>query len=241
MGQRLTRRGQRVLGGGVRDLVRGGHPPRDRGDVDDAPRSPLPHGRQHRLDHADRAPVVGLEHRPVLGLGRELERRRPADARVVDEDVDGALALEGRGHRAIDRVPERHVQLAHHERQLLRAGRVLERARLREIAHGRDHPVAMAREVQRGREADAGAGAGDEGNGHVVCSSSSGQCCAPAGSASSERPQAGERHGGRLAETFHLCLDRVRGRRVLRLAGTIPGRSGISGPARTVSIGRGSP
>ena len=77
MGQCLAGRGQRVLGGGVRDLVRRGDAAGDRGDVDDVARAPLAHRRQHGLYHPDRPPVVGLEHFPMLGLGRELEGVAP--------------------------------------------------------------------------------------------------------------------------------------------------------------------
>jgi hypothetical protein len=38
----------------------------------------------------------------VVVLGDELERRRAPGARVVDENVDRAVSLDGSGHRAID-------------------------------------------------------------------------------------------------------------------------------------------
>ena len=65
-----------------------GRPGDDRGDVDDRPRTPLAHLRQHCLDQVHRPEVKDLEE-PSLFLQRRVFDRAPeADARVVDEDVD---------------------------------------------------------------------------------------------------------------------------------------------------------
>src|SRR5213593_5020407 len=97
-----SRARERPLRSGVGDLIGGGDEPGDRGDVHDRPPPALAHRRQHRPNAAYRAEVVGLEHAPVLVLGRQLERGGAADAGIVDEHVHGAVRrhrLEGAAGR----------------------------------------------------------------------------------------------------------------------------------------------
>ena len=166
-GQRLAHALQRELRGGVGDLVRGGDPAGDRGHVHDRPAPALAHAGHHRLDAADRAEVVGLEHLPVLVLGHEFERRRAADPCVVDQDVDRP-ARRCQRERTRGRVGRGHVELDHLDRQLARGCGFLERLRLGEVPHAGEHGPAVGGEVQRGREPDPGAGPGDDGDARCV-------------------------------------------------------------------------
>src|SRR5439155_342740 len=105
--ERLAGALERPLRGGVGDLIGGGDEPGDRGDVHDGAPPPLAHRGEHRLNAPYRAEVVGLEHAPVLVLGRQLERGGPADAGIVDEHVHGPVPrhrLEGAAHRGSRRA-----------------------------------------------------------------------------------------------------------------------------------------
>ena len=66
---------------------------------------PLPWARipgQHGLDRVDHAEVVGVEERADLGVLALLDRGEVAVAGVVDQHVDPAEGLLGRGDRARD-------------------------------------------------------------------------------------------------------------------------------------------
>ena len=67
----------------------------DRPDVDD-PSAATPDERHERLDHRDRPEQVDLQLLAEVGHRLELDRRRHADARVVDEAGETALARRRR-------------------------------------------------------------------------------------------------------------------------------------------------
>jgi hypothetical protein len=102
---------------------------RARRHVHDHARSPLAELRQHRLRHRHHAERVDLEHlarRPDRGGLKDAEG---ADARVVDQHVDGAGGLE----RSRDRL-----RLGHVERDQAKPLRLLQDIFARR-AHGGDH------------------------------------------------------------------------------------------------------
>ena len=70
---------------------------------------PTPDQRQERLDHRDRAEEVDLELLAEVGHRLELDRRRLADARVVDEAREAVLA-HGPGDHGRRRRDRRFVR-----------------------------------------------------------------------------------------------------------------------------------
>ena len=123
-----------------------------------------PHAGQHRLDHVDRAEVVGVEQRPHLGVVALLDRGQVAVAGVVDQHVDPAERLVGRGDGGGDLGAVGDV-----ERDGDARGR---RSRRRSPAPprcaGRSPPPVAGLERGAGDLApDAGRAAGDEPAGHL--------------------------------------------------------------------------
>ena len=164
--QGLARRLEGVLDGGVVAVARGHEPAGDRAHVDDRAAPARAHAREHRTDHPDRAEVVRLEERLRPLDGDFLDRAAAADPGVVDQDVHAAGGPEHLAHAPRHRRLVVHVERDGTDRELLLPDG------LRQLAGGRRTPqprpdfVAPAREVERGREADAAAGAGDQDDGH---------------------------------------------------------------------------
>ena len=98
--QRLAEPFDAELRGRVEAVERRRDPPGERRHVHDRARLALAHLRQHRLDHADHAEHVGLEHAANLGEWHRLDRADHAEAGVVDEHVD----LTRGGNRGRDRL-----------------------------------------------------------------------------------------------------------------------------------------
>ena len=119
----------------------------------------LPHARQHGLDHVDDAEVVGVEHRPDLGVLALLDRGHVAVARVVHQDVDGAQALPGLGHRGGDLVADRHVEGHRHGALGVPRDDVFDGRR---VARRHDDAVAPVQRRERDLAPDARGAAGDE-------------------------------------------------------------------------------
>jgi hypothetical protein len=110
--KRFTETLECPLGRRVRDLVRCRDETRDRRDVHDCAGAAFAHAWQYRLDAAHGAEVVGFEHLPVFGFGRQFERRRTADAGVVDQHIHRSDFRE----RAIARLLRRDVEFDHLDR-----------------------------------------------------------------------------------------------------------------------------
>jgi hypothetical protein len=128
--------------------------------------------RERRLAAEEHAVDVHAKGRAPVGLGEVGNRAQPADARVVDEEVQ---VPEG-GERALDHPPG-SGPLAHvrHDGD----ARAAQRRHLRGDGGGAcgvevvdADPVPAAGEAKRDRPPDAAAGAGDEGgargHGHRV-------------------------------------------------------------------------
>jgi hypothetical protein len=137
--------------------------------------------RPHRADVDDRAARAAVGHRPGDGLrdpergvedraerlvhvllGLLEERDGAEDARAVDEHVDGAEAVDRRGHERLRQVAP--GDRARVDRGAL-AGRVdLALRGLEDLGAGpgEDHPGALVEEPLRRRPADAATAAGDE-------------------------------------------------------------------------------
>ena len=78
---------------------------RDRAEIDDAARLLLPHGRDHRLAHVERAAQVHVEHRVVV-LRRDVhDLQRLGDAGIVDQHVDPPPARRSASSTAAGRPP----------------------------------------------------------------------------------------------------------------------------------------
>ncbi len=132
----------------------------DRPHVHDPPAA-APDQGQERLDHGDRAEEVDLELCPEVRHRLELDRRRLADAGVVDEAGQAAIAhgIRNRGCRRRDRRLVRDVE--DQRRQALRGLRSQGLAVLVLPDAGEDVEPVLG-EVERGGGADAGGRAGDE-------------------------------------------------------------------------------
>src|SRR6266436_6509627 len=104
LGQPDEARG-RGLARRARGLVRLPELARHRGDVDDPAAAPGAHRGQHRLGRPHHAQVVGAHHALDVGRVVILEEDVAPVARVVDEQIDAAEALEDLRHRALDARP----------------------------------------------------------------------------------------------------------------------------------------
>ena len=165
--QRPGEPGDRVLGRRVRRRVRPRRVRRDRAVVDDpAPARRLRlHLPERRLRAQERAGQVDVDDVPPLLERQVLERAADADAGVVEQQVDAA-----------ERAPCVAANSASHRRRVGDVGRHRERARrvaagvddrllqrLASAARQRDAP-AVAQQRDGDGLADAGAGAGDDGD-----------------------------------------------------------------------------
>jgi hypothetical protein len=87
-GQGLGQAFQRPLAGAIDAGAGPDGQARNRGDIDDPPRPTSAHGRQHGLQHRQRADDIGLELGADLVERGLLDRSDQAVAGVVDQDVD---------------------------------------------------------------------------------------------------------------------------------------------------------
>ncbi len=129
---------------------------RDRGDVHDASASPLPHRLGRRRRQPEHRLAVHLEHLQLVGHGDVEIAALVAEAGVVDQEVDGVLAVgEASGDR-LDAVVRRQVR-----REYLRldAVPVVQFGRLLAEAFGvaghQDEVVPVRRQPPRERGADS--------------------------------------------------------------------------------------
>src|SRR6185503_4765777 len=90
-----------MLGSDITDLLCAGDEAMSRGNVDDAPPTPLLHAGQRRFGGVERGREIDRDDRiPFVG-GEFLDRRDVLDAGIVDEDVAGAeITLRGSDHRS---------------------------------------------------------------------------------------------------------------------------------------------
>ena len=101
----------------------------------------------------------------MLVVRGELERRRATDSRVVHEDIERSPSMHGRERRS-DGVVGRDVELDDLELEPSRS--VAKRLGLGQIPHAGEDAVAVPGQVERRREANAGAGTCDESGLHGV-------------------------------------------------------------------------
>src|SRR5439155_20231903 len=95
--QRVRQADDGVLGRGIHRRIGRGSKTYDRGDVDDHAATALEHPRQHALGRVDDALQVRGDELVDLFLWHFVQRAAPADAGVVDEDVEAlVIALRGR-------------------------------------------------------------------------------------------------------------------------------------------------
>ena len=66
---------------------------------------------RHRLHGEQRSGNVDLEQLLIVVAGDFGNRRRGEDRRVVDQDINAAERIDGRGHRRVDAVLICHVHL----------------------------------------------------------------------------------------------------------------------------------
>jgi hypothetical protein len=105
---------------------------------------------------------AGLRAGPILALAFVDFVQAAAQARVVDEDVDGLPLLRQCGDGALDGGVIGHVECEGVDRRCAREGRALGIEAIL-AASGENQAGALHGEGACGGEADAGAGAGDEG------------------------------------------------------------------------------
>jgi hypothetical protein len=120
------------------------------------------HALGHRLRDEEGAARVGVHH-VVVVLGRDVDQPlRRADARVVDQDVDGAHLGLGMRHRGGDAVGVGDVE--RHHMGVAALGLDLGAQRLQPLHAARGQHHAGAGLGQRARElrAQAAGGAGDQ-------------------------------------------------------------------------------
>nr|BFE73888.1 hypothetical protein GCM10020092_071890 [Actinoplanes digitatis] len=140
--------------------------PSRRGDVDDPAVAAVPHaaGVEHRAGHPEHAVEVGLDDVVPQFVGDVGGDAAPAAARVVDQDVDGAEAvdrgLDERLYRVLrPDVDDGAVDLEALLLQLLDGGGDVVGA-----ARADEHPVILRGQQPGGGEADPAGGTGDDGD-----------------------------------------------------------------------------
>ena len=131
------------------------------------PLASLSHRRQDGLAAPDDPEVVGFHDRAELRQRQLLDRPYALDAGVVDQHVDRAdLAVDPR-HPVAHRGIGVHVHRDHGDGETLPRGGLRQGGGAGRVAHGGGHPVAGAPERERGGQADAGAGPGDQDGRHM--------------------------------------------------------------------------
>ena len=156
----------RVLGRRVNGRVRIGSESDDRGDVDDDSAAGGEHAGQGRLGGPDQPDQVGVDQRADLVLRHLVQPALPAQAGVVDQDVDPVVVPQGAGDEGAGVGAAPHVCPPEHDRRGARLaaalGDVLEPVQ----AAGADRQASVpAGEGEGGRRADPAGGAGHENRG----------------------------------------------------------------------------
>ncbi len=124
--------------------------------------------RQDGLAAPDDPEVVGFHDRAELRQPQLLDRADALDAGIVDQHVDRAdLAVDPR-HPVAHRGIAVHVHRDHGDGKTLPRGGLRQGRGAGRVAHSGGHPVAGAPARERGGQADAGAGPGDQDGRHVV-------------------------------------------------------------------------
>jgi hypothetical protein len=141
---------------------RGRQPAKHRGDVQD----PAPGGEKRRRfpRQAEDRGQVGRQDGVPARVVRVRERRGPAQARAVDEDVDAAPLRDGRRDRVGNREGQRHVAA---DREGLSPGAddlLGDPAAGDLVPRPENNPCALGREPPRDGLADPARGAGHEGD-----------------------------------------------------------------------------
>ena len=129
-----------------------------RGDGDDAAGACGLHGRQDGAGVAPGAPEVGPQHGVPVGRGDRQRGAARGEAGGGEQDVDAAECREGGGHVGLGLVRGGHVAGA--QKGMLDADGVEGGG----VAVDQAEPCAVVGEQLGGGAADAGGGAGDEGD-----------------------------------------------------------------------------
>ncbi|MNS90557.1 hypothetical protein D3C71_254760 [compost metagenome] len=146
----------RVLGGGIQRAVRHGQKAQDGTDIEDTPATLGPHVRQHGQGHAQHAIEIRVEDGLRLCHAAFLcATRSHAETGVIHQQVDAAFALYQLGHGGNDGRIAGDVERQH---------RMAGCGHLSAAAAGAVHRVTRLRQALGRGRADAGRGAGDEGN-----------------------------------------------------------------------------
>jgi hypothetical protein len=143
-----------------------GHAAGDGADVHDGALPALAHAGEHRADHPDGAEVVGLEQAASPVHRNVLDGAAASDPRVVHEDVDPPGGAQDVVDRPLDRGVVVHVEREGMEGEPLPLEGLGELAPRRQGPQPRVDVVAEPGEVQRGGQANAAAGTGDQDDGH---------------------------------------------------------------------------
>ena len=136
----------------------------DRADEDDPPAGPA-HERQHGLRGGDLADHVDLELAAQVVERQQLQRRREADARVVDQAIQSAAGEPARDARRRPRRSRGPSDIEDDDVQALR--RAGERGGVGGGLDAGEHLMTVGGEPQRGRGADSAGGSGDQEAGHA--------------------------------------------------------------------------
>ena len=167
LGEPLGQPLERPLRRDVRRLRQRGDPAGDRGDVDDGPRAPLAHPREHLLQAAHRAAQVDVHQLEVQRRRALLGHGVAADAGVVHQHVDAAGLGEHLGETGAHRLVVGDVQLDELDLHAGLGGHRLQLGGALDAAHRAVDHVALPGEVDGGGPADPAVGSGDDDDAHV--------------------------------------------------------------------------